>query len=168
MVRPRHAASGRLFPWLVVLVWLAAGVAISPLAFRLTDAQTNDAAAFLPEEAESTRVLEAQEALPGGDSVPAVVVLARDTGLTQNDLVIADDLRTELAPFSATPIPAVLPSTDQQAALITIPMPQTKDVERFTGDVEEIRDIAHRAAAAEPGLQTALTGPAGRLADTYT
>ncbi|KPM53014.1 membrane protein [Frankia sp. R43] len=169
MIRPRRAAarSTRLFPWLIVACWLLAGIAISPLAFKLTEAQTNNASAFLPKDAESTRLLEAQKKLPGGDSVPAVVVLHRDTTLTDQDLAAADALRTELRGFATTQLPAVIPSGDRRAALITVPMPQDKDADRFTANVQKMREIAERTAAGNPGLTIAVTGPAGLLADTY-
>ncbi|WP_018506199.1 MMPL family transporter [Parafrankia discariae] len=166
---PRSGAAlrTRRFRWAVVLVWLLIGVAISPLALMLTDAETNDAAAFLPEDAESTRLLEAQRRLPGGDAVPAVVVLARDSGLTSEDLNVATTLRTELADFATTTIPQIIPAPDHRAVLITIPMPQTTDADRFTSDVARMRTIARHAAAAEPGLDSAVTGPAGLVSDTY-
>ncbi|CAI7978603.1 putative membrane protein ActII-3 [Frankia sp. Hr75.2] len=165
--RPGATLHTRRFRWAVVLVWLLIGVAVSPLALMLTDAETNDAAAFLPEGAESTRLLEAQRQLPGGDAVPAVVVLARDGGLTKADLDVATTLRTELAGFAATTIPGVIPAPDHRAVIITVPMPQTTDADRFTADVARMRTIARQAAAAEPGLDSAVTGPAGLVSDTY-
>ena len=72
--------TGRATRWVIVLLWLALALVATPLASRLGDAQTNDAAAFLPPNAESTKVLTAQRNLPGGDAIPAVVVFARADG----------------------------------------------------------------------------------------
>ncbi|WP_018636248.1 MMPL family transporter [Parafrankia elaeagni] len=163
----RRSRSARLVPCLIVLCWLAVGVAVSPLAFRLTDAQTNDASAFLPEDAESTRLLEAQRTLPGGDAVPAVIILARADGLTPDDLRVAEALRADLGEFAANTIPPAVPSGDGKAVVLTVPLPQSTDAEQFTEDIGRIRNISDDAAAAEPGLDSAVTGPAGLVADTY-
>ncbi|MEV4084237.1 hypothetical protein AB0J43_28635, partial [Nonomuraea fuscirosea] len=63
-----------LVPALLVLAWLAVGGGLGPFAGKLTEVSTNDQAAFLPQSAESTRVLEAQEEFRQGDTQPLIVV----------------------------------------------------------------------------------------------
>ena len=96
-----------------------------------------------------------------------MLVFARERGLTDADRKLATEASTKLAGFSAIALPPPYQSPDGRALLITIPMPQNKDAHRFTDDVMEMRRIAAATAAASPGLQSAVTGPAGLLADTF-
>lgn len=61
-------------PLVLLVVWLGAGAAFGPFAGRLGEVATNDQAAFLPRNAESTRVLREQEAFAQDESLPAIVV----------------------------------------------------------------------------------------------
>ncbi|WP_239329468.1 MMPL family transporter [Frankia sp. CiP3] len=151
--------------WAALLLWIIITVVVSPLASRLADAQKNDAAAFLPAGAESTRVLTAQRLLPGGDAVPAIVVFARDPELTSADRATVEALGHELQRFSVIPIGGPIPSPRGNALLLSISLAQRSDIVDFTHDVKEIRRIVRNAAP--PGLQTGLAGPAGLLTDSY-
>lgn len=70
----------RLLPAVLIVVWLAIGGAFGPYAGKLSGAATTDQAAFLPRSAESTRVLEAQEAFRQDESLPLVVVWTAEDG----------------------------------------------------------------------------------------
>jgi putative drug exporter of the RND superfamily len=81
-------AAGRRSKWVVFLIWLigifiAAGPAQLPTKFA--DAENNESTSFLPGDAESTHALTATEDLQGGELAPAVIVYARETGLTPAD-----------------------------------------------------------------------------------
>ena len=56
--RIAHLVCGRRSKWVVLALWLAVMMLAFPLAQKLTDAQDNDAASWLPGSAESTQVLE--------------------------------------------------------------------------------------------------------------
>ena len=83
--------------WVVFAIWLvgifiAAGPANLPGKF--TDAEENESTSFLPGDAESTKALEASEALQGGELAPAVVIYRREAGLTPEDRAkILDDVQ---------------------------------------------------------------------------
>ena len=159
--------TGRGTRWVVVMLWLALVLAATPLALHLDDAQTNDAAAFLPPDAESTKVLDAQRGLPGGDAIPAVVVFARAGGpLTARDHAAIEAVATRLAPFGTTELPPPVPSPDDHASLLIVPMAQSKDAVAFADRIGEMRTIVR--GLAPPGLETSVTGPAGVIVDTYT
>ncbi|WP_255945316.1 MMPL family transporter [Streptomyces odontomachi] len=74
----------RSFRWLVPVVvlvaWLGIGGTLGPYAGRLSEVATNDQAAFLPQGAESTRVLDRQKDFRQGETLPAVVVWTGDDG----------------------------------------------------------------------------------------
>lgn len=80
----RNRGAGRLVcglrtKGLVVVVWLLVVAVAFPLASKLTDAQDNDAASWLPGGAESTQVSEESQGFRP-EVVPAIVVDARDGG----------------------------------------------------------------------------------------
>ena len=78
--------SGRRTKWLVVAFWLlVAGLAFGPSA-SLTDAQKNDASAWLPSGAESTKVIDAASSFQSENEAPAVIVYERAAGVTPADL----------------------------------------------------------------------------------
>lgn len=67
-----------LVPVFFVLAWLVVGGAFGPYAGKLGEVATNDQAAFLPQSAESTRVIDAQKAFSKQETVPAIVVWSSD------------------------------------------------------------------------------------------
>ena len=78
MARLAAAVCGRRAKWLVVGFWIAVMALAYPLSAKLMGAQDNDAASWLPGDAESTRVVELQqEAFATGDRLPAIVVYER-------------------------------------------------------------------------------------------
>ena len=92
MNRPRSLFSlpaGRVAKWIVLAVWIAVAALVAPFAGQLQSVQENEAASFLPSNAESTRALELQRQLPGGDSLPVVVVYRRESGITPADRALA-------------------------------------------------------------------------------
>jgi RND superfamily putative drug exporter len=157
--------AGRRSKWLFILLWIVVAVVVTPLAAQLTGAQTNDASAFLSSDAESTRALDAQRRLPGGDAIPAVVVFSRAGGLTDADHTAVQDARRKLDEFAASAIPEPIPAPDGRAVLLTILMSQNTDANKFSADIKEMRKILHADAPA--GLDVALSGPAGLITDTY-
>src|SRR5215203_4074432 len=84
----RSAASlltGRHTKFLVLIFWLVLAAIAGPLAGKLTGAQQNDSASWLPGSAESTKVLEIQQAFQSPNALPAVLVYERASGITQAD-----------------------------------------------------------------------------------
>src|SRR5215211_7148784 len=82
---------GRRTKWLVLLFWVVLIGVAGPLAGKLTDAQENDSAAWLPVNAESTQVLEQQRAFQPDETFPAVVVYEYTSGVMPEDIKTATD-----------------------------------------------------------------------------
>ncbi|MBX6391221.1 MAG: MMPL family transporter [Frankia sp.] len=164
--RAGRARLGRVGRWLLLLCWLAVIVLATPLAARLGDAQSNDAAAFLSPDAESSRVLALQRELPGDDAIPAVVVFARDGGLTAADQNAISAAAAHLAPIATAPLGPPIPAPDGEAAMLVVPLVHRADADAFAAEVRSIRTTVR--GLAPPGLETAVTGPAGVVVDTYT
>src|SRR6266568_151246 len=77
--------AGSWTKWLVVGFWVVVLVVAFPLSAKLTGAEKNDAKAWLPANAESTKVLDVQSRFQSPNVFPAVVVYERPSGLTAAD-----------------------------------------------------------------------------------
>nr|CAJ42317.1 putative membrane protein [Streptomyces steffisburgensis] len=164
-----HLVCGRRAKWLVVGLWLVVLFVAAPFAMKLTDAQDNDAASWLPGSAESTQVLEiAEDFRPA--QIPAVVIYARDSGLTAQDRArIAEDvtqlreLRDHGVIGERTRGPVFDRQTDPRAAQVFVPITMDEEGwERISPAVDSIRDDVGESGA---GLAVHVTGPGGTSAD---
>ncbi|MFD8557543.1 MMPL family transporter [Streptosporangium canum] len=151
-----------LVPALLVLVWLAVGGGLGPFAGKLTEVSTNDQAAFLPQSAESTRVLEVQEGFREGETQPLIVVWTADgKTITPEQSAAATRTLASLrgtAGVVGTPSPAI-GSDDGQALQGVVQL--SPDLE---GSLGESLDRIGSAVAVD-GLRAQLAGPAATRAD---
>lgn len=157
--------SSRTTKWFVVGFWLlVAAVAFGP-AGKLQGALNNDAASWLPENAQSTQVVEQIEAFQSRNEFPAVVVYERPAGLTEADrAAAAAHVATinELPGVSQSVGP--IPSEDGKAMQVIVPVDAGEDGWDSLG---ETADKIRTAAADRPdGLSMHLTGPVGFAADS--
>ncbi|MCM1974479.1 MULTISPECIES: MMPL family transporter [unclassified Streptomyces] len=164
-----HYVCGRRAKWVVLVFWLIVLFIAAPFAQKLTDAQDNDAASWLPGSAESTQVLEISENFRP-EQIPAIVVYAREGGLTAEDrAAIEEDVR-ELKQLTAYGIrgdetrgPTYDRETDPRAAQVYVPITMDEQGwERISPAVEDIRDIVGEGG---DGLAVHITGPGGTSAD---
>ncbi|MFE6200427.1 MMPL family transporter [Streptomyces sp. NPDC057838] len=164
-----HLVCGRRAKWLVVALWLVVLFVAAPFAMKLTDAQDNDAASWLPGSAESTQVLEASEDFRP-EQIPAIVIYARDSGLTPQDRAeIAEDVR-QLKQLSDHGImgertrgPVFDRPADPRAAQVFVPITMDeKGWERIAPAVDSIREDVGEGGG---GLAVHITGPGGTSAD---
>ena len=153
-----------LMPLLLVLGWLALGGLAGPLAGRIAEVQENDSASFLPASAESTRALELEARFVGDETVPALLVWERRSGITPQDrqAVAAVVERVAGLPALAGPPSPVLPSRDGQALQVVVPLPGEDSFDSAGPTVERIRELVGDVPA---GLDGYVTGPGGFLAD---
>ncbi|WP_315093758.1 MMPL family transporter [uncultured Cellulomonas sp.] len=178
-----------------LVVWLGIGSVGGMAQGKLSQVQTNDASAFLPSSAESTRAAEQSRGFVDTETLPALVVLQpADGGDVTPDQLAAVQEWAQGIPDHALPEgndgtwsqylvgePAVVPSEDGEALLVAISLDGQKaeqllaDDERVTGSfVVALRESldgelgATAAAAGELGLQAWVTGPAGFVADLVT
>ena len=78
--------TGRRTKWLVVVAWVVAVAALSPLGSKLADVTEDDTASFLPESAESTEVVNGLDSeFEAGETTQGLIVYQRDGGLTKAD-----------------------------------------------------------------------------------
>ena len=147
----------------VVLAWLVIGGVAGPYAGRLSEVATNDNAAFLPTDAEATRAQDLAGEFVDRQTIPALVVYERPSGITDADRqrVSADAARFAQVPGVVAPLPPPIPSEDGQALQIVVPVDDAEGEEIGTV-VEQLRDIT---GGDRDGLTVDVSGPAGLLAD---
>ncbi|MGW7408740.1 MMPL family transporter [Streptomyces sp. NPDC054833] len=161
--------TGRRSKWLIVALWLLALVLAGPLAQKLTDAQDNDAASWLPGSAESTQVLDTSNHFRP-EQIPAVVVFARDGGLTTRDKQrIARDVQ-EIKGLTAHGIrgaetrgPVYDSASAPKAAQIYVPI--TMDAKGWSELAPAVDTLRDRVGRSTGGLAVHITGPGGTSAD---
>jgi RND superfamily putative drug exporter len=148
-----------LLPAALTLGWLIIGGVAGPYAGKLAEVQINDGAAFLPDEAESTRVAAALSEVQDDESLSAIVVIEYERELIDADLAEVEALARQLGGIDGvteSPAPPT-PSEDGRAVQLAVPVDGSSDVAEI---VAHIRD-----AAQGTGQQVFVTGPAGFAAD---
>ncbi len=153
--------------WVIVGLWLLIAGGLGSFAGRFESVQENDSASFLPAAAQSTEALALGRAFAQEEQIPAVVVFRREAGLRAADRARAEAVQGQIlgagiAGVVPAPIPPQ-PSEDGKALLLVVPIAPGPAAEGVVDAVEQIRDVA--AAAETGGLQVAVTGPGGFLAD---
>jgi RND superfamily putative drug exporter len=158
--------TGRRTKFLVLILWLILVGVAGPLSGKLTDAQQNDTAAWLPGSAESTKVLEIQQTFQSPNAIPAVIAYERSSGLTPEDRAkaAADAQRfADLEGAQGQPT-GPLPSQDGQALQTIVIFDLGEDGwNKATGIADQIREIGGDGS---DGLAVHVTGPFGQAADS--
>jgi putative drug exporter of the RND superfamily len=163
----------RRLRWPVVIAWLLAIVALNGLSSSLSKATNDTASAYLPAAAASTKVALLQQAHLGGQSQTntAIVVAARDSGLTPADQAALAAARTAVAGFvgliSGMAAPGPLQSSpDGKAAVFSVSITAPSSGENIDHAVQAVRAaIAGPLGKAGTGLAFAVTGSAAIYAD---
>ncbi|WP_405854070.1 MMPL family transporter [Streptomyces sp. NBC_01515] len=152
-----------LVPLVLLFVWLGAGATLGPYAGKLGEVATNDQAAFLPQTAESTRVLKAREAFDQSETLPAIVSwTAHGNRISKAQQTAATRAIGALAGepgVAGRPSPALL-SDDGQAmqAVVQLKSDLGKTLPDVLGTVRE-------AVRAVPTATAQIAGPAASQAD---
>ncbi|WP_405787572.1 MMPL family transporter [Streptomyces sp. NBC_00029] len=89
MRRLASLPGGRVGKWVVLALWAALLIPVLMLAGQLGDVEENDNSAWLPGNAESTKVVERAENFQRADTVPAIVIYDRPGGVTPADMAEA-------------------------------------------------------------------------------
>ncbi|MFG2000744.1 MMPL family transporter [Spirillospora sp. NPDC048911] len=163
---------GRISKWIVLVVWLVLFVPSMMLASKLTDAQSNEASAWLPKNAESTQVVDLSKKFVPSDTFPAVVVYHRDGGaITAADRAKATADAARLAQVMGDPpgdggprkivqsIQGPAPSKDGQALQTLVNVKVGNDGWELLGPA--VKDFRAIVQSGGNGLEAHVTGPAG-------
>ncbi|MFI0720279.1 MMPL family transporter [Streptomyces sp. NPDC021224] len=168
--RLAHLVTGRRSKWVVLALWVVVLVALAPLATKLMGAEKNDAASWLPGNAESTKVLQLQKQFVP-ESAPAVIVYTRPGGLTPADVAVigrdTDAVRAMTAHGiigSRTVGPQLDRRQDPRAAQVVVPI--VLEEKGWTSVEDAVNDLRATASRGTDGLQVHITGPGGFAADS--
>ncbi|NEC29238.1 MMPL family transporter [Streptomyces sp. SID8111] len=150
-------------PLVLLVVWLGVGGTLGPYAGKLGEVATNDQSTFLPESAESTRVLEAREAFDQSGTQPAIVVWTADG----DRITDAQRAAATKAVAGLTGQPGVVdrpspafPSDDGLALQAVV------QLESDLGDeLPDVLDDVREAVGDVPGTRAQIAGPAASQAD---
>jgi RND superfamily putative drug exporter len=132
----------------VLAFWIAVFAVAGPLAGKLNSAQQNDSSAWLPNNAESTQVVELAKRFAPSDIFPALVVYERPDGpITPADQAkAAADVRRFATIQDVTgKVIGPVPAKDGQALQVIVPIRVAEEGngwEELAPRIEEMRSIA--------------------------
>ena len=153
--------AGQRSKWVTMALWVVLLVAAFPLASSMDSVQSDDATDRLPANAESTRVHEIADRVPGTDTDEVFVVYHRPSGLNTDDLQAAQRQHDTLAGEFDVDMPPV-PSEDGTAVMYVVSQPAGADEDATEAFVERVRAVTEDVPA---GLSTEVTGPTAVGAD---
>ena len=157
---------GRWTKWIVVVFWLVILAIAAPLAGKLTGAQKNEASSWLPNNAESTQVLDLSEQFRSSDDYPALIVYDRGGApITAADVAKAtSDVPRLRGVDHVVQVVGPVKSKDGQAlqTVAQVRFPSDEGWDALPPVIGEMRSIAGTNAA---GMSSHVTGPAGYSGD---
>ena len=141
--------------WMVALLIVVASGALMAIAGSNADADKPPTQ--LPSSAESAKAAELVKSLPGGERIPAVLVVSRrdDSSLAAGDISAADAARQRVLSTAGVTGPPLIVSPDGRAAVTPIPMAVTSG-SALNETIDALRRSA--TAGAPAGLTIELTG----------
>ncbi len=156
--------TGRLSKWIVLAFWVVALGVLGGFAGKLTEVQNNEAASWLPGNAESTLALEKMAPFQDPNAIPTTVVYEKQSGFEPADLAT---MKAQAAELRAMPdvvgeVIGPIPSTDGQAAQTTV----TYDL--GANGWAKMPDIAKEitSIATVEGATVYVAGAGGQAADS--
>ena len=157
---------GRVGKWVVLALWAVLLVPVLMLAGQLGDVEENDNSAWLPGNAESTKVVARAETFQRADTVPALVIYDRPEGITPADLAEA---RADAEAFKGIgnvvgQPQGPVPSQDGKAIQTVVQVQKDKTGWEGIGKtVDALIEVGEENAG---GLGVHVTGPAGYASDS--
>src|SRR4029453_17734354 len=143
---------GRWTKWVVLAFWIVVFAVAGPLAGKLNSAQQNDSSAWLPNNAESTQVVDLAKRFSPSDVVPALVVYERPDGTIPpaDQAKAAADARRFAGVKDVTgKVLGPLPSQDGRALQVIVPIKVAEEGngwEELAPRIAEMRAIARANA----------------------
>ena len=162
-----RALSHRRLKWVVLVVWIGIFMFGGFYGSKLLDAQNNEAASWLPGDAESTEALEELETFQPADAIPGLVVYERAGGLTEADQAAAAEDATAFAELEGLSGKVQGPqlSEDGEAMRTSLTFDLGSDGWMLAPDlVDDINQITDEGA--DDGLDVYVTGLLGQAADS--
>jgi RND superfamily putative drug exporter len=159
--------AGRRTKWAVLVFWLIVVAVAGPLAGKLTGAEKNDASAWLPAKAESTKVLDLYSRFQSPNIFTGVVVYDRPSGLTGADRAKALTDASRFAQVRGVVHGQVAgPFFARDGKAIETIVPVNLGSKGWNGASAAVMALRNIARAHANGLATHIAGPLGSAADS--
>jgi RND superfamily putative drug exporter len=151
-----------IIPIVLVIIWFGLVSVGGPTFGKISSVTTNDQAAFLPNNAESTMVQKLQNKYQTNQAVPAIVVIESDDQLTNADISQYATLNGKMSNVKGVESPVIgpIPSRDLKAIEFIVPINSTVKTNIVVGDLKNIVD-----QGVSNGDRGYVAGPAGLIAD---
>ncbi|QGG41041.1 MMPL family transporter [Aeromicrobium yanjiei] len=162
--RPKRSRTKTLLPWLMVAMWVGLVVGGYSLAGKLDSVTRDGQADYLPASAQSTKVLEAEAKLPGGENGLLVVVSERAGGLQPGDREAVARGHAELVERFGSDgegSPEIVESDDGTALMYALSLEGDAAAE----DADVTPDARQLLKDQPDGLDVYVTGPTALGAD---
>jgi RND superfamily putative drug exporter len=156
--------TGRVSKWIVLGLWIIGVVVLGSFAGKLTEVQNNEAASWLPGNAESTRALEKMEPFQDPNAIPTTVVYENEDGFSPADVATMQEHATELQAMDDVEGKVIgpIPSKDGQAAQTTVTFNLgSEGWNLMPGIADEIEEITEL-----DGADVYIAGAGGQAVDS--
>ncbi|MFD5918189.1 MMPL family transporter [Kitasatospora sp. NPDC058201] len=157
---------GRVGKWVVLALWAVVLVPALMLAGRLGDVEKNDNSAWLPGNAESTKVVERVESFQLGDTLPAIVIYDRPEGITPADMAKAEADAEAFKGIDNVVGQPHGPLKAQDGKAVQTVVQLHKDQKGWEGIGEIVAAMNKVGGENADGLGFHVTGPAGYASDS--
>lgn len=166
MRRMASLPGGRVGKWVVLALWATLLVPVLMLTGQLGDVEENDNSAWLPGNAESTKVVARAENFQRADTVPAILVYDRPGGITPADMAKAqaDAEAFERVENVAGQPQGPLKAQDGKAIQTLVQV--RKDKTGWEGIGKTVDALTKVGQENADGLGFHVTGPAGHASDS--
>lgn len=143
-------------PLLIIAIWFGLAGIGGPYFGKIEEVSSNDLAAFLPKNAESTKVNDELGKFLSSDTIPAIVVFADDGKLTTEKRDKISTLKTtlETSGIAKGAVSPPIVADDETAAFVLVPLDSKSEFD------EVIEIIKSKVEDAKLGFEYKITGPA--------
>lgn len=162
--KSKRSRTKTVLPWLVLVVWIGLVVGSYSLSGKLDSVTRDGQADYLPASAQSTKVLQAEAELPGGESGLLMVVYERPGGLQPGDQEAVERGHSELAQRFGNDTdapPEIVNSDDGTTLMYALPLDRDAVAEE-AGATADARALLEDRPS---GLNAYVTGPSALGAD---
>ncbi|MEV5206712.1 MMPL family transporter [Micromonospora sp. NPDC053740] len=160
--------SGRIAKWAIVAIWVALMVPAFLLAGNLGDVEKNDSSAWLPSNAEATRVLDQAKKFQPAETLPAIVIYDRPEGITSADMAKAQADAEAFQGIEKVMGQPQGPSKSQDGKAILTVVQVDDGSEGWDGAHTVVGEMTTIGRQSANGLGFHVTGPAGYASDSIT
>ncbi|GAA2113951.1 MMPL family transporter [Actinomadura alba] len=158
--------SGRVAKWVILALWIALLIPAFMLAGKLGDVEKNDNSAWLPSNAEATKVVDQAKKFQPAETLPAIVIYDRPEGIAPADMTKAQADAEAFKGIKGVVGQPQGPLKAQDGKAIQTVV-QVDDGSEGWAAAAKVVDAMHKVGEQNAnGLGFHVTGPAGYASDS--